>query len=590
MAKIVFYQSKGAGELRKWIDLHVEDSDIIFERDSHFHKGNRRTYEDYLDERDIYEIDARAFRISERWYRDFSGRDRTIYEGVSLGNAVEYKIMKSIIALFREATLLEKLREREAPDTFVFVDDGSIFSKLLKDFSACYGIGIEPLPFKGFFCEGRATRFSVRENIKIFVWHILDFLKRLRLKRRSIPRRIVLVEGYGKFTLLIKRLAERGDRVIVMGRAGFEKGLFHPNISYHSWSRFKPGHLPRPEIISEWLPSREEISDLIRRDKYSSESFDISILVLEELKKVIIQDFPGIMSCVVKIKKFLKARRVGAIITLQDRSGINRILALCGNALGIDTIEIQHGVLSDIPYPILPVSHKLFIWGDAAKEFYLKRNIEEKRLYVVGDPRLENLKKVSINRIARLKNSLGLKRNSPVVFFASQPFITITSLDSPLNTVDLFERICRTASRLSEVDFLIKFHPSEDSSLKREILRRYTSSRNIFVAEGGVVEEFLSLSHVLITFCSSIVLEASILGVPIIIVNFTRRRDLIPIVDMGGAVGVYQENEFIPSLKSVLYDDEIKRKIIMGQRKFVEFQLARGTGLKRMEEAMELSF
>lgn len=189
--------------------------------------------------------------------------------------------------------------------------------------------------------------------------------------------------------------------------------------------------------------------------------------------------------------------------------------------------------------------------------------MEEKRLHITGDLYLEGIKKS--------RPRLG-PRPKPTVLFASQPFIEITSLDSPLNTLDTFEAVIETANKLPEYEFLIKFHPSEKTAIKRKILEG-CGYKNVFIAEKGVVTELLSLSQLLITFCSSIVMEAAILGVPIITLNLSRRKDFLPIVEMGGALAAYRKEDLVPLIKSVLGDGKTREKMAEGQKGFINFQL-----------------
>jgi len=478
-----------------------------------------------ISEKDCYGIDARALQASENWYKKESGEDMSLYEGISLGKMVEYKLMKYFVALFAG---------RSCPESV----------------------------------EGQSNKCP-RDILKSFFWHLLVFMGRIGAAgKKNNSKKTILIEGYGKFIPLIKKLAREGNRVIVLGRLGFGKGLFHPNIFYYSWSKFKSMSLQAPMSFH----------DLIGESTFKS--FNASALIKKKLDEVIHQDFPLIAASIFKIKKFLTAQKVDTIITLQDREGINRILTACGNSLGLDTIEIQHGTLANLPYLVSPISEKICVWGKASKEFYLKRKIDEKRIYIVGEPNLERLTragKAASSRTANLK---------PTVLFASQPFIDITSLDSPPNTLDLFKCLCETARNLPEIEFLIKFHPNENSKIKREILKGYRSG-NVSVAERGLTNELLSSSHALITFSSSIVLEASLMEVPVIIVNLTGKRDFVPIADMGGAIGVYQKKDLIPAIKSVLYDEAVKKKLIKGQKRFVESYIDLGEpSLKRLIEVI----
>ena len=406
-----------------------------------------------ISEKDCYEIDARALQASENWYKKESGEDISLYEGISLGKMVEYKLMKYFVALFAG---------RPCPDWRSRV-------------------------------EGQSNKCPL-DILKSFFWHFLVFFTPHRKKTKF--KQTILIEGYGKFITLIKRLAREGNRVIVLGRLGFGKGLFHPNVFYYPWSRLK-GSIPpatslraEGEAISSFLDCF--VANASRNDmRFTFKSFDAATFIKKKLEDIIQQDFSLIAASILKIKKFLIKQKVNTIIILQDREGINRILTACGNSLGLNTVEIQHGTLANLPYLVFPISRKICVWGKASKEFYLKRNIDEKRIYITGDPNFERLKKADPQRITGLKKTLGLSPDKPVILFASQPFIDITSLDSPPNTLDLFKCFCEAAQDLPEIEFLIKFHPSENSERKREILKRHCC-KNLFVAHRGVTDELLS--------------------------------------------------------------------------------------------------
>jgi hypothetical protein len=576
MAKVIFYQENGVKELDRWISLHLKDGDIVFERDRHFYP-RAKTYKDYLTEKDCHEIDALALRVSENWYKEDSGKDLTSFEDISLGRMVEYKLMKYFVSLFKDIAVLAKIREKENPESFVFIDDRAVFSGLLKEFSKKYAIKKEALTFSSAAAETSARRNErrLRENIKSLILRLFTLLP----KRSRVPhKKTIIIEAYGKFIPLIKRLAKEGNRIILTGKSAFGKGLLHPNIFYYSWPSFqaKPVGCHCEQTFAA-ISSRSAVFD----------SFDAGPFIKKKLEETVSQDFPSIRAAIPEIKKFLTCREADAVITLQDRDGINRILAASGNFLGLNTVEIQHGTLSNLPHLVSPVSRKLCLWGRAGREFYLKRQIDEKRLHIVGDSNLNELKRAGCRETAKLRKILGLSPGKPTVLFASQPFIKISSLDSPLETLDLFECVCEAAQKLPEIEFLIKFHPGEDSKPKREILKRYRSG-NCIVAGRGVSAELLSLSSLLITFCSSIVLEASLLKVPVITVNLTGKKDFLPLAEMGGALGVYRKKDLIPSVKAALYDKEIQKKLGEGQERFIESQIdLREDSFKKMAEVIQ---
>lgn len=577
MARIIFYQRDGAKELDRWMESYLGEEDIVFERDRHFCKGNRKTYEDYLSEEDCYEIDAAALRLAEGWYKDRVGKDHTICDDISLGKMVEYKLMKYLVRVLKDIALLLKIKEKERPSAFIFIDDSSILSELLKEFSSGYGIKTETLPFSPEPVSPPPRTSWLRDSPKTMVWYILALFQRLARKKKEY-KQTVAIEAYGKFIPLIKKLVQGGYKIIILGRLGLEKDLFKPNIFYRHWP-----DLNKIKVKAANLKVAEDILSNIPPDLWVFRSFNCGGLILKKLREVINSDFLALREAILKTTAFLSCHEVKTIITLQDRDGLNRLLVACGNSRGLKTIEIQHGTLANLPYLVSPISQKLCVWGRAGKEFYLKRKIEKKRIHIVGDFYLEGLKKSSPERTVNLKKALGLNLSKPTILFASQPFIEISSLDSPLKTLDIFEAVVELSQEVREAEFLVKFHPSEKADIKRKILKE-RGYKNILIAEKGLVSELLSISQVLITFCSSIVIEAAILGVPIITLNLTARKDFLPIVEMGAALAAYRKEELVPQIKSVLYDEKTRQTLAEGRKRFINFQIDPSSSLGRIME------
>ena len=99
---------------------------------------------------------------------------------------------------------------------------------------------------------------------------------------------------------------------------------------------------------------------------------------------------------------------------------------------------------------------------------------------------------------------------------------------------------------------VIKIHPIENLEDYRKIL----ASREIRVTLKKEIDLFdiINISDVIISSYSTTVLEACVLGKPVIILNIFGDPEYLPYVELGLATGVYNLERLADTVQAFLYD------------------------------------
>jgi len=287
-----------------------------------------------------------------------------------------------------------------------------------------------------------------------------------------------------------------------------------------------------------------------------------SILYLELMKKAISIEGPDL------------------IIISDEYDTIGKAATLAGKLNGVPTLAIQHGTI----YPLHPgyihfpsevskqvsINHSLIpdktaVYGSYTKEILNNHcNYPNDAVEITGQPRYDIL--------ARVKE-----------IFDKEEFLKRYGLDTDKKIVLLItqnrrvsEKFLRTAvkalKQLIDVQTIIKPHPNENKKWLMEVLKEEDYKAVILNPKANTYEA-LYACDLMITVYSTVAIEAMCLRKPVIIVNLLGMPDPLPYVDIGAALGVYEEGDVNQAITDALFKTEIKEKLIEGMEKFVNYHL-----------------
>ncbi|MFH1308561.1 MAG: CDP-glycerol glycerophosphotransferase family protein [Patescibacteria group bacterium] len=245
------------------------------------------------------------------------------------------------------------------------------------------------------------------------------------------------------------------------------------------------------------------------------------------------------------------------VLCVDDVNPIGRILALTAKKNNIPSFVLQHGSLSGNPVGKI-VSDKMIVNGIKDKEFLIQNGATEEKIVVTGQPRFDEMATLQMTREEACKK-FGLDPNKKIIVFAAQKNvagenITQSALDLFLKKLDHFDQ--------KKYNFVLKLHPIQEE----KEYKKYGSKVKVMKDEN--INEVLLCADVLLTAFSTVAIESVLLGTPVVTINLGDDSYIDYSKDNVG-FRILKEEDFLPTLRKVLYDEEFKKEFLEAKEKFI---------------------
>jgi hypothetical protein len=215
------------------------------------------------------------------------------------------------------------------------------------------------------------------------------------------------------------------------------------------------------------------------------------------------------------------------------------------------------------------------VLSPAAKEWFVKDGLPPKRVFIIGQPRFDLIQKQRFNP-KRLYAELGIREDKGIIVLATQPMVE-SYLWTEKEREKSIDVITKGVKDFPDKQLVIKLHPDENMDIYRRILNNI-GDRKTIVCRDTDTYELLNACDLLITFYSTVALEAMLFNKPVITVNLSGKADIFPFAHSGAAIGVYREEEFIPAVKKALYDAAAREELARKSREFAYEQTYKNDG------------
>lgn len=222
------------------------------------------------------------------------------------------------------------------------------------------------------------------------------------------------------------------------------------------------------------------------------------------------------------------------------------------------------------PLPTYALGLNIAVLGPFAKRAYLAMGVPDDKIFITGQPRFDNLVNNSFN-IQELKKKIGLDSDKKIVLLATQPLLGY--LWSRQDWEYFNQTIIETVSEIKQAQLIIKLHPEEDKRIFQEFLNQKKYNIRLFQKESSLYE-LLACCDTLVTFNSTVALEAMILGKSVVIVNLTNKPDLFPYyVQSQSAILAKNSQQVKEKIEASLFDLKIKKDMQENQKQFLYDQI-----------------
>ena len=135
---------------------------------------------------------------------------------------------------------------------------------------------------------------------------------------------------------------------------------------------------------------------------------------------------------------------------------------------------------------------------------------------------------------------------------------------------EMLEAVIEAVNELDGVQLVIKASPGDESEDRLKYIAGKYSHKNIPIYKDCNLAELLRLSDVVITYFSTVGLEAMIFKKPVILINFSDIPDRMDYVKEGAAIGLYKREDTAIHIKKVLWDPDTIKRLDESSRIYLE--------------------
>lgn len=293
----------------------------------------------------------------------------------------------------------------------------------------------------------------------------------------------------------------------------------------------------------------------------NSELFDISDLrpmddtagLVKMLRFYSAHILPLIYEAQVNCEEIFRRIKPRTIVVGSDVTYQGRIACRMAKPAGIPSACPMHGALASNPTHALHIAERYLAYGEASKHILTALGFPEERVAVCGAPYLDLQPKQTgiINETVRQKIPLD----------ASRPYI-LAATSGPGNSVShehharIIETLCRASARLSQIQIVAKLHRKDHVEYYNQVLARVPEAKLHVVPYGaqgypGDIFDWLQGCNGLLTGASSVAIEAMLLDVPVVTMDFANEIGATDFISQGATTHVTTPKELIDSLQTI---------------------------------------
>ncbi len=225
--------------------------------------------------------------------------------------------------------------------------------------------------------------------------------------------------------------------------------------------------------------------------------------------------YPRVARYVHMMQNMLRAEQPQSVLLKNDGPLPTRTVATAAENKGVPTLLVQHGV--DLPSRrYVPVSDQIAVWGERWQEVMERKGVERERIKITGAPQFDHLARYSAKDQSQIREQLSVSIDCGTftVLLASQPF------DDTIRS-NLVQTAIGAVRDLPNVELLLRPHPREDTELHKKAA---SDIPNVQVVESDDIHDLLFASDVVLALRSTVVLEASLLNRPVVILDVSAEK------------------------------------------------------------------
>ncbi len=390
------------------------------------------------------------------------------------------------------------------------------------------------------------------------------------------------LENKGLNVLALDRNQDMGFNILKEKRK-LKPGLWRPVESYAKLSDILFAFRINSQFKRKFRSIRE--SERFKRSLVY-EGKDMGDLILEPMELAFNYIPMEALIQIRGIENAVRDEKLKLMILSHEYGTYGKAAFIAGKKTKIKTLTIQHGVIH--PYHMgyihtkneigqwspkhCPLADKMAVFGDYTKDFLVNDcNSPDPSIAIVGQPKYDVLYEPDkhYNKAKFIKeNKIDVNKTSILVATQSVPVMRQREI--------FFENIMKL-SKIPDVQLLIKPHPGEDIAWHKAMMDKIGLKAPMIDPKSDIFEA-INATDIMATFNSTTAIEAIMMGKGVVILNLTGQEDILPFVASGGALGIYDEKDLIPTVSKMMDDKKTKEALAIGRERFIQEHMHKNDG------------
>lgn len=263
-------------------------------------------------------------------------------------------------------------------------------------------------------------------------------------------------------------------------------------------------------------------------------------------------------------QRALDAIRPAAVVSFVAYNELMAPLVLQARHRGIPTLCLQHGISGPLfrAEALLPYDD-LVVFGAYAREMLTPLARPDAVFTVTGHSVYDELAQGDVVPAPRAEILSGREY---LVLVTTQPIETNLRAYEPRWWLELLAEACVAL----DARMVIKPHPREDAARYQPLVERWPEHVSLIPHGAHELSALIAAADVLVTRFSTTVFEAALLDRPAMTVNLAGGEDQYPFAAEGAALGVYAEEEMLPTLRRLLLDPSVRAELARSRQEFLD--------------------
>jgi UDP-N-acetylglucosamine 2-epimerase len=240
---------------------------------------------------------------------------------------------------------------------------------------------------------------------------------------------------------------------------------------------------------------------------------------------------------------------VGNDITLEGRTGC-RVAA----SRGVLSAIFMHGSLAGDALQSMHCADRVFVYGNVQRQALTLQGMGAERIVVCGSPSLDHRPRQTGQVHPLLQKRLGIGPGDPWLLVAtSGPGHRISHHHHRI----VIEQLQRLSRALPKVPVVVKLHRKDRLDYYRKALQDFDGTRLVVVAEETYgfprdIFEWLQGCSVVLTGASMVAVEAMLMDVPVVTMDFCDEIREVDFIDFGATTHVTTAESLEGTVREIL--------------------------------------